>query len=106
MIRPKYTDEEIQKMQDLEQAQLEKAFELGQEDANDETKSNLVFEQYRLVLTHEFIKNGKRSLLEDPIEAVYAVDRMPISTEPIIVNRMIDTLKRFMLEQIVERGKK
>lgn len=28
-VKPKYTDEEIQKMQDLEQAQLEKAYELG-----------------------------------------------------------------------------
>lgn len=27
--RPKYTDEEIQKMQELEQVQLEKAYELG-----------------------------------------------------------------------------
>lgn len=31
-----YTDEEIQKMQDMEQAQLEKAFELGREDAKAE----------------------------------------------------------------------
>lgn len=28
-VTPKYTDEEIQKMQELEQAQLEKAYELG-----------------------------------------------------------------------------
>ena len=28
-VKPKYTDEEIQKMQELEQAQLEKAYELG-----------------------------------------------------------------------------
>lgn len=64
MSRIEYTDEEIQKMQDLEQAQLKKAFELGQEDARDEIKSDLVFEQYRLVLMHEFIKNGKRSSIE------------------------------------------
>ena len=31
-----YTDEEIQKMQDMEQAQLDKAFELGREDAQPE----------------------------------------------------------------------
>ena len=31
-----YTDEEIQKMQDIEQAQIEKAFELGREDAKAE----------------------------------------------------------------------
>ena len=30
------TDEEIQKMQDMEQAQLDKAFELGREDAKAE----------------------------------------------------------------------
>ena len=28
-VTPKFTDEEIQKMQELEQAQLEKAYELG-----------------------------------------------------------------------------
>ena len=31
-----YTEEEIQKMQDLEQAELDKAFELGQQDAQPE----------------------------------------------------------------------
>ena len=31
--QPTYTDDEIQKMQDLEQAQIEKAFQLGREDA-------------------------------------------------------------------------
>lgn len=30
---PDYTEDEIQKMQDLEQAELDKAFELGQQDA-------------------------------------------------------------------------
>lgn len=32
-VHPTYTDAEIQKMQDMEQAQLEKAFDLGREDA-------------------------------------------------------------------------
>jgi len=32
-VTPKYTDEEIQKMQELEQAQLEKAYELGKAEA-------------------------------------------------------------------------
>lgn len=32
-VQPTYTDEEIQKMQDMEQAEIEKAFELGREDA-------------------------------------------------------------------------
>lgn len=31
-----YTDEEVQKMQDLEQAEVEKAFELGREDGKTE----------------------------------------------------------------------
>lgn len=31
--QPTYTDAEIQKMQDLEQAQIEKAYQLGREDA-------------------------------------------------------------------------
>ena len=34
--QPTYTDAEIQKMQDIEQAQIEKAFELGREDAKTE----------------------------------------------------------------------
>ena len=34
--QPAYTDEQIQKMQDMEQAQLDKAFELGREDAKAE----------------------------------------------------------------------
>jgi hypothetical protein len=90
-------------MQDLEQAQLEKAFELGQEDALGDIKTDLTFEQYRLVLMHEFISsNGKRSLIETPIEVTYATDRMPGSTKPIVVNQMIDTLKHFMLEKCME----
>ena len=32
--QPAFTDEEIQKMQDMRQAEVEKAFELGREDAN------------------------------------------------------------------------
>ena len=36
--QPTYTDDEIQKMQDLEQAQIEKAFQLGREDAQPEPK--------------------------------------------------------------------
>lgn len=32
-VHPTYTDAEIQKMQDMEQAEIEKAFDLGREDA-------------------------------------------------------------------------
>lgn len=35
-VTPKYTDEEIQKMQELEQAQLEKAYELGMQTSFEE----------------------------------------------------------------------
>lgn len=35
-VTPKYTDEEIQKMQELEQAQLEKAYELGMQTSIEE----------------------------------------------------------------------
>ena len=31
--QPSYTDEEVQKMQELEQAEIQKAFQLGREDA-------------------------------------------------------------------------
>ena len=31
-VKPQYTDDEIQKIQDLEQAEIQKAYELGQED--------------------------------------------------------------------------
>jgi hypothetical protein len=31
-VKPQYTDDEIQKMQDLEQAEIQKAYALGQED--------------------------------------------------------------------------
>lgn len=34
--QPSYTDEQIQKMQELEQAEIEKAFQLGREDAQSE----------------------------------------------------------------------
>lgn len=34
--QPSYTDEQIQKMQELEQAEIEKAFQLGVEDARSE----------------------------------------------------------------------
>ena len=39
-VTPKYTDEEIQKMQDLEQAQLEKAYELGKAESFEEWLSS------------------------------------------------------------------
>lgn len=35
-VHPAYTDAEIQKMQDMEQAEIEKAFDLGREDARSE----------------------------------------------------------------------
>lgn len=38
-MQPSYTDEEIQKMQDLHQAEVEKAFELGREDAKSECET-------------------------------------------------------------------
>ena len=38
--KPKYTDEEIQKMQELEQAQLEKAYELGKTESFEEWLSS------------------------------------------------------------------
>ena len=37
--QPTYTDAEIEKMQDLEQAQIEKAYQLGREDAQSERKT-------------------------------------------------------------------
>lgn len=39
-VTPKYTDEEIQKMQELEQAQLEKAYELGMQTSFEEWLSS------------------------------------------------------------------
>ena len=39
-VTPKYTDEEIQKMQELEQAQLEKAYELGKAESFEEWLSS------------------------------------------------------------------
>ena len=35
-VQPTYTDDQIQKMQDMHQAEVEKAFELGREDAKAE----------------------------------------------------------------------
>lgn len=39
-VKPKFTDEEIQKMQELEQAQLEKAYELGKAESFEEWLSS------------------------------------------------------------------
>ena len=39
-VTPKFTDEEIQKMQELEQAQLEKAYELGKAESFEEWLSS------------------------------------------------------------------
>lgn len=39
-VKPKYTDEEIQKMQELEQVQLEKAYELGKAESFEEWLSS------------------------------------------------------------------
>lgn len=39
-VTPKYTDEEIQKMQELEQVQLEKAYELGKVESFEEWLSS------------------------------------------------------------------
>ena len=45
-----YTDEEIQKMQDLEQAQLDKAYELGRQSAQPERLTDDDFETIRIHL--------------------------------------------------------
>lgn len=39
-VKPKFTDEEIQKMQELEQAQLDKAYELGKAESFEEWLSS------------------------------------------------------------------
>lgn len=39
---PQYTDAEIQKMQDLEQAEIKKAYELGKADALDKIRADVI----------------------------------------------------------------
>lgn len=79
-VKPKFTDDEIQKMQELEQAQLEKAYELGKaeiqpcEDCVNRTAAIDVVHKYfvnYLKLNDDICLDGLRSL-------------PPVTSEPFI----------------------
>jgi len=75
-----YTDEEIQKMQELEQAQIEKAFELGREDL----KSEIIHCKYckHRILNENY---GKKGYLKE-IKAICELD----SGDPFELGRNAD----------------
>ena len=68
---------------------------------------SLVFERYRLTLTHEMVSTeGRVHPIEDPIVTEYVVDRrtMPCG-ESIVVNEMLYRLREFMLKELeTKRG--
>ena len=63
---------------------------------------SLVFERYRLTLTHEMVSTkGGVHLIEDPIVTEYVVDRraMPCGGS-IVINDMLHRLREFMLKEL------
>lgn len=65
------TDEEIQKMQDMEQAQLEKAFELGKEDAKAEITDEQAIEHLQAT---GWMQNHDREMYESGLRERLADD--------------------------------
>lgn len=62
----------------------------------------LVFERYRLTLTHEMVSaKGGTHLIEDPIETEYVVDRrMTPYGESILINDMLRRLVESVLWEL------
>ena len=63
---------------------------------------NMTFERYRLILAHEYIdKKGAVHKLEDPICTEYSIASDGINPPPaVIINEIIERLRRFMLDRI------
>ena len=63
---------------------------------------NLVFEEYRLTLTHNYVTNGKRVQLSLPVVTSMIVDRNLNAPSSVVVNDMIERMKTFVLNELRE----
>ena len=61
-----------------------------------------MFERYRIVLTHYIVDSdtGKRITLDDPVVIEQVFDRS-YGSSPIILNRMLDEMKKYVLNKMV-----
>ena len=66
-----------------------------------------MMEEYRLMLTHYVVNEvtGERFRLEEPIVVTQAFDRR-YGGSPIILNRMCDEMKKFVLAMIDDDRKR
>ena len=65
--QPTYTDEEIQKMADLEQAEIEKAYQLGYEDGKEDAQPELIKVSVDREMTEEELKELKKKIADSPV---------------------------------------
>ena len=71
----------------------------------------MAYEEYRLVLTHNYVdEDGKRTASEDPIQVTHVFpmdycDRMILPTA-VCINDMLDRMKDYILRKAGEYGGK
>ena len=65
--QPTYTDEEIQKMADLEQAEIEKAYQLGYEEGKKDAQPELIKVSVDREMTEEELKELKKKIADSPL---------------------------------------
>lgn len=61
-----------------------------------------MFERYRIVLTHYIVDSdtGKKITLDEPVIIEQVFDRS-YGSSPIILNRMLDEMKKYVLNKMV-----
>ena len=59
----------------------------------------MMFETYRLTLTHYIAvpESGEKIILDDPVVIEQSFERNFSSGSPIVLNRMLDEMKSFVL---------
>jgi Pyruvate/2-oxoacid:ferredoxin oxidoreductase delta subunit len=87
-VKPQYTENEIQKMQDLEQAEIEKAYELGK--AEGQESGDAISRQAVLGIYEEYIGATYFWQMRDDIRALPPVNPQPKTGHWIEVAKYLD----------------
>ena len=73
----------------------------------DHKKEQFAFEEYKLVFFHNYVIDGRRSKIEDPVQVSFCFDRMNRYTmpTPVILNEAIDRMKCYLFERMKDESK-
>ena len=63
------------------------------------------FEQYTLILRHDWVQGEDRMQVEPPLIMRYSVDRVMAPGPAVILNSMMDEFKREVLKRIEREGR-